>query len=331
MHYKSRDRSPKKPTLVEDAPVARRPAVLYARVSSRDQEREGFSIPAQQKAIHEYASSKGFHILEEFIDIETAKKSGRTHFMRMLAYVRKRHVNPPVVLVEKTDRLYRNFKDYVTIDELDVTLIFVKEGSVLNKDSRSHEKFIHGIKVLMAKNYIDNLSEETRKGMLEKAEQGIWPSVAPLGYRNVVGVDGKHVIEPVPDAAPIVTRLFESYATCRYSGRELTSSKRRAVGRRSTRLSSKACVSASIQCRSSNMTSSGCTWLSRSSKRFTASSVRWRRAVESSASQAGSCAGRSSSDNNAGRQDSSVRSSDSSLPVTFSRMRRGSSRASIWK
>ena len=31
---------------------------------------------------------------------------------------------------------------------------------------------MHGIKVLMAKNYIDNLSEEARKGMQEKAEQG---------------------------------------------------------------------------------------------------------------------------------------------------------------
>jgi hypothetical protein len=28
---------------------------------------------------------------------------------------------------------------------------------------------MHGVKVLMAKNYIDNLSEETRKGMTEKA------------------------------------------------------------------------------------------------------------------------------------------------------------------
>ena len=70
----------------------------------------------------------------------------------------------------------------MTIDELDLTLIFVKEGSVLNKDSRSHEKFIHGIKVLMAKNYIDNLSEETRKGMQEKAEEGEFPAYAPLGY-----------------------------------------------------------------------------------------------------------------------------------------------------
>ena len=65
---------------------------------------------------------------------------------------------------------------------------------VLSRDSRSSEKFIHGIKVLMAKNYFDNLSEETRKGMIEKAEQGIWPSFAPLAYRNVVGPNGKRTM-----------------------------------------------------------------------------------------------------------------------------------------
>jgi len=43
---------------------------------------------------------------------------------------------------------------------------------------------MHGIKVLMAKYYVDNLSEEVRKGMKEKAEQGQWPSVAPIGYIN---------------------------------------------------------------------------------------------------------------------------------------------------
>ena len=37
-----------------------RPAVLYARVSSKDQEREGFSIPAQLKFLREYAQSHKF-------------------------------------------------------------------------------------------------------------------------------------------------------------------------------------------------------------------------------------------------------------------------------
>jgi DNA invertase Pin-like site-specific DNA recombinase len=47
-------------------------AVIYARVSSREQEREGYSIPAQQKLLREYAKQKGLRILAEFTDIETA-------------------------------------------------------------------------------------------------------------------------------------------------------------------------------------------------------------------------------------------------------------------
>ena len=48
--------------------------------------------------------------------------------------------------------------------------------------------------------------------MLEKAEQGIWPTKTPLGYRNIASPDGKRVIEPDPEVAPIITCLFEWYA-----------------------------------------------------------------------------------------------------------------------
>jgi site-specific DNA recombinase len=119
----------------------------------------------------------------------------------MVAFAKK-HRGRLIVLVEKTDRLYRNLRDWVTMDELDVEIHLVKEAVVLSPESRSHEKFMHGIKVLMAKNYVDNLSEETRKGMIEKAKQGIWPSFAPLGYRNILGPDGKRTIEPDPRIRP---------------------------------------------------------------------------------------------------------------------------------
>ena len=63
--------------------------VLYARVSSKDQEKEGFSIPAQLRLLRDYAASKGFVITEEFTDVETAKVSGRTKFNEMLLYLKK--------------------------------------------------------------------------------------------------------------------------------------------------------------------------------------------------------------------------------------------------
>lgn len=200
-------------------------ALLYARVSSKEQEKEGFSIPAQRKLLREYAATNGIAIIEEYVDIETAKQSGRTNFGEMVKYFRK-HPGVRALLVEKTDRLYRNLKDWVTIDELDIDIHFVKEGFLLSHDSRSSEKFMHGIKVLMAKNYIDNLSEEARKGMQEKAEQGIWPTKAPLGYRNVTAPHGKKIIEPDPEVAPIVAHMFYWYVQGNMSLKEVAEAAR---------------------------------------------------------------------------------------------------------
>ena len=146
--------------------------LIYVRVSSKEQESEGFSIPAQIKLLNEYAIQNGLNVTQEFTDVETAKKSGRTSFTKMLTYLED---NPDIrtVLVEKTDRLYRNFKDYVILEDYELNIHLVKEGQIISKDSRSHEKFIHGIKVLMAKNFIDNLSEEVKKGLKEKVDKAV--------------------------------------------------------------------------------------------------------------------------------------------------------------
>lgn len=199
-----------------------RKAVIYARVSSKEQEKEGFSIPAQLKLLTSYAAEKGFSVVQQYVDVETAKKTGRSGFAAMVEFFRaeskaKIATNScRLLLVEKTDRLYRNLKDWVTLDELDLEVHFAKENVVFSQDSRSSEKFIHGIKVLMAKNYIDNLSEETKKGMLEKAEQGIYPSFAPLGYINVQCGD-KRFIQPDSELAPVIRQIFELYATGNHS------------------------------------------------------------------------------------------------------------------
>lgn len=187
-------------------------AVIYARVSSKEQADEGFSIPAQLKLLREYALEHGFELTREFGDVETAKRAGRTGFDEMVGFLRRSRNTCRTILVEKTDRLYRNLRDYVTLDELDIEIHFVKENFILSDDSRSTEKFMHGIKVLMAKNYIDNLSEETSKGMLQKAEQGTWPSWAPLGYVNL-DLGGQRVVAPDPEKAPVIQRLFEWYAS----------------------------------------------------------------------------------------------------------------------
>jgi DNA invertase Pin-like site-specific DNA recombinase len=132
-----------------------RQGVIYASVSSKDQE-DGFSIPAQLKLLREYALKQGIKIICEFVGVETAKGAGRKQFGEMVKFFEK---NPSsrVVIVEKTDRLYRNFRDCVTLEDLEVEIHLPKEGQIIGKESKSQAKLVHGIQLVIARNYIENL------------------------------------------------------------------------------------------------------------------------------------------------------------------------------
>ena len=209
--------------------------VIYTRVSSKEQE-EGFSIEAQQNLLREYAEKNGLEVVEEYTDAETAtaKQVGRPAFGKMVSFLQAQarvENGARVILVEKTDRLHRNIKDWGTIGDLieesNVSLHLVKEGTVLSRDSRSSEKFIYEIRSVMAKHYSDNLSEEVRKGMGTKASMGIFPSLAPLGYMNIKGPDGRKVIGIDTAHAPLIRKLFEWYASGDYSVRDVAKKVRR--------------------------------------------------------------------------------------------------------
>lgn len=82
-------------------PNLNRDAVLYVRVSSKDQE-QGFSIPAQRNLLTDYAAQNDL-LIQQFEDVETAKRAGRTAFGEMVAFLRDSSCR--ILLVEKTDRL----------------------------------------------------------------------------------------------------------------------------------------------------------------------------------------------------------------------------------
>src|SRR5258706_15052211 len=62
---RTQTRRPRKQSLMQDSQQsARENVVVYARVSSKEQEREGFSIPAQLELLRTYAKQHGMIILQ---------------------------------------------------------------------------------------------------------------------------------------------------------------------------------------------------------------------------------------------------------------------------
>jgi site-specific DNA recombinase len=188
----------------------------YARVSSQEQADRDLSIPAQLRAIRKVASEQRFELAREFIDVESAKEPGRKNFTLMLKEL-KRRSDVAGVLSHKLDRLLRNLKDYAEVDDL------MRDGKEFRFVTESYDdsasgKLALGVRVLFAKHYLDNLSEETKKGLNERVlERGKWSFIAPLGYLNANG-------EIVQDSerAPLIKKAFELYATGDWSVSELS-------------------------------------------------------------------------------------------------------------
>jgi len=195
----------------------------YIRVSSSGQDK--FSPEAQRKLLQAYVSDKknGLKNVKTYFEVQSAKKAGREKFNEMLSDFRKGEFEN--ILVEKTDRLYRNPRDWVIIDDLienhGLIVHLVKENEICHKNAPSHQKFIHGIKVLMAKNFLENLSEEIKKGHREKLENGGFNRRPPLGYKvhHIVRADKivDRTIKVDKKKAPKIEEAFRLYATGDFS------------------------------------------------------------------------------------------------------------------
>ena len=68
-------------------------AVLLCRVSSKEQEETGYSLPAQEKLLKEYATRQNFDVAKTFSISESAGgKKQREIFNGMMAFVDKEGV-----------------------------------------------------------------------------------------------------------------------------------------------------------------------------------------------------------------------------------------------
>jgi hypothetical protein len=109
---------------------------------------------------------------------------------------------------------FDKLKIYTLIKEHGKTVHFSRTNKVFNKDSGSDDEFMFDIEVAVAKKMSNDISRKSQMGMLEKAEQGLYPSVAPLGYRNNLVT---HLLDVDEATAPHIQRAFTLMATGRYS------------------------------------------------------------------------------------------------------------------
>jgi DNA invertase Pin-like site-specific DNA recombinase len=121
------------------------------------------------------------------------------------------------ILAWHPDRLARNSVDGGKIIYLvDTGVISEMKFPTFWFDPTPQGKFMLSIAFSQSKYYVDNLSENIKRGHRNKVKEGIWPQMSPLGYVN----KNKRIV-PDENIAPLIKKTFEAYATGSFTLREL--------------------------------------------------------------------------------------------------------------
>jgi len=193
---------------------------VYARKSTDDKDRQVRSIADQLSELQDIAKKENLEIVDIFVEKQTAKMPGRPIFGEMITRIEAGEAQG--ILAWHPDRLARNSIDGGRVIYLvDTGQILDLKFSTFWFDPTPQGKFMLSIAFSQSKYYVDNLSENIKRGQRNKVKNGIWPQSAPIGYIN----DNVTKTLFLDDTkSPLIKQVFETYAQGGYTLKRLRDS-----------------------------------------------------------------------------------------------------------
>ena len=177
------------------APSIKR-AVVYTRVSSKEQYDKNLSLDWQRKAIEEFAGRNGFDIMNFYGGTyESAKTDGRKEFQNMLDFIKKQKGKVSHILVYLLDRFSRTGGGAIKLaqdlrEKYGVTIIAVTQPI---DTSNPGGVFQQNMQFLFSQYDNELRKQRAVAGIKEKLERGIWCIKPPMGY-DIVRTNGERKI-----------------------------------------------------------------------------------------------------------------------------------------
>lgn len=179
-------------------------AAIYARYSSTAQ--NDASIEQQVEECVKYARENNLTIIATYEDRAISGRTDRRPgFQKMIRAAERREFQ--VLLAYKSNRISRNMQSALNYEkrltDAGVRVVYCKEDFGDNAAGR----FMLRMMMNMNQFYVENMSEDIRRGLQDRAAKGKVVGGIPYGYRK--GADGKYEIDET--AAPIVREIFQRY------------------------------------------------------------------------------------------------------------------------
>jgi len=176
-------------------------AALYVRVSTEEQAKEGFSIPAQLGRLEAYCKSKGWRIYDEYIDDGyTGREKERPAYAEMMRDIEYWDV----LLTLKIDRVHRNLRNF--LEMFDILQRNNKHFATVYENidtSSAIGRFFVKLIASIAELESEQISERVKLAMDHAKKQGYHVGRPPKLFTRK-RVNGHLVVEPSPEALRIL-------------------------------------------------------------------------------------------------------------------------------
>ncbi len=188
-------------------------AVLYARISSKAQEKKGMGISSQITYCKQYAGWKGYNVHEVFRDSGiTGSRADRDGIKSLLAYLKHNKPKRFVVIVDDISRLARDIRVHLDLRDAIDSCDAILESPSMTFGTDSDGRYFENMQALSAQHHREKNAEQTKKRMQARMVDGYWPFPAVLGYKHErVQGHGKIMVPNEPLAA-IIRQVLEGYA-----------------------------------------------------------------------------------------------------------------------
>ncbi len=196
-------------------------AVIYTRVSTDEQAKNGLSLKGQEDAAREYCRREAIEVAEVFCDAgESAKTANRPQLIASIAYCTDHYKEIDYYLVWKMDRLARMAYDTAVIDanlqKLGIQLRSVTEPITDSPIGSLTKTMLAGF----AQFDNDVRAERSTSGVKRRIEEGGWPHMAPLGYNNFTDSLKRPTLIQT-EQAPIIAKWLKEYLKGGYTQRAM--------------------------------------------------------------------------------------------------------------
>ena len=190
-------------------------AVLYARVSSKKQEKSGSGLQSQLTRCHEYARFKNYEVLDEFTDDMTGRVSGRPGMKRMLAFLRQHRNKTITVIIDDITRWARHVDAHRELKKSVRKAGGVLESPTFDFGEDADSVLIENLLASVSQHNVDKNAERVVSRMRARMLGGFAVFHPPPGYRWNEDKAGGKVYIPDEPAASVLREGLEGFAAGR--------------------------------------------------------------------------------------------------------------------